>query len=304
MTHGPHVYCGNIFHVNFRMSLFDQMKLIELSLTLITLISNTNGQDWDVSVNPHITATLHSDVNIPCNFTYPPSEHTGNVQVYWKMPQKSKFHVRDRDLNAFIFHPNDTYVLSTYKGKTRLTGDISKGSCSLLIQDVTQDVRRIYLRISTGKNFYSFRKHTVSIHVSGLGIIPVSVIPDESITIMPEVTQMAKNPQTSTLLYVYIFVPIAAVLIIILFAGIIFHKKPKRHQSLTREESGYYINFSRPSSSQAKREASGKNQDSKQLSQPKDTDDPVYANVQYPTGCTGSVDQTDNIYVNANVSKL
>lgn len=175
------------------------MKLTELSLILIILISNTYGewvvlimpqwrffkfmswnininicksfvfitaQGWSINVMRHINATFHSDVTIPCNFTYSDNKYTGFLEVYWKIKDESESHSEDLDQNAFIFHPNQTYVLKAYKKRTNLTGDIHKGDCSLLIRNISHDVQGMYLRVKTEEK-YSFKHHKVNIYVSG-----------------------------------------------------------------------------------------------------------------------------------------
>ncbi|XP_071398972.1 uncharacterized protein [Centroberyx affinis] len=271
--------------------------LIELSLILI-LASDTNGQKYMINVRD-VNTPLHSDVTIPCNFTYKkPAENVHKLQVYWKISQRSKITTGDNDINAFIFHPNDTYVTEEYRGRTHLVGDINNQDCSLMIQNISHNVDRIYMRIATGNDFYNYKK-SVRITVSGPGGTSAPFTDEVSTTDPSELTKM---PRTS--IYIATSVPIAAVLIVIfVLCGVFYYRKRKRSQAVTREESGYYANFSRASSTQAKREKSTKNQDSKQVSQPKVIDEPVYINVQSATDQRGSLDQTDNVYANVDYLK-
>ncbi|XP_076016877.1 uncharacterized protein LOC143008828 isoform X2 [Genypterus blacodes] len=257
------------------MSPLDRMKLTELSLILIIFISNTDANKaWNVDVMSNINATLHSDVNVPCTFDH---SKNGSTEFYWKIVGNISHHTFDLDTNAFIFHPNDSYVLEEYRGKTFLTGNQKAGNCSLLIRNINHDVHKMYLRANHNSQMYSFKQAEVNIHVS--------------------------ETETSSFMFVKIFAPIAAVLLllIILVAGIIWHKKHQRVHPLTREASGYYVNFRR-SSLKDSREASTKHQD-EPLPQVKNMDEPVYENFEPPMCYTGGLDQTGNIYGNVDLSK-
>lgn len=126
------------------------------------------GQEWDVNVTRRINAELGSNVTIPCTFTYPTQYHTDKVQLYWKMPVKSTFKTYDKDPYAFVFHPNDTFVVEKYRGKTKLihSGEDRGRNCSLKIVNIMDSEPNIYLRI-IARNNYSFRAKPVSIIVSG-----------------------------------------------------------------------------------------------------------------------------------------
>lgn len=126
------------------------------------LILNT-GQDWYVDVKRRIFAKPGSDVTIPCVFTYPPRHQTDNVQVYWKIQETSHFAIKDNDVNAFVYHTNDTWVLERYRGKTRIIGNKDEGNCSLMIQDVNRNEQNLYLRVVAKNDQYSFYKKSVSI---------------------------------------------------------------------------------------------------------------------------------------------
>ncbi|XP_039661420.1 uncharacterized protein LOC120562047 isoform X2 [Perca fluviatilis] len=299
--------------VNLKVSFLDQMKLpglIDLSLIFI-LVSNSKGDDWSVSVDRIIHATLGSNVTIPCSFTYPLKYHTEKVQVHWKKSGvKHNLNIFDKDSNAFVFHPNDTFVLEKYRGKTKLTGNKTKGDCTLEIFNISEYVPNIYVRV-IAKNNYSFWKDTVTIHVSEPGGKPVSLKPDlksepspkyEATTNMAVVTTGGMTREAS--LYTAIFVPVAALLLIIVVAAVVFRIKKRRSQSFTREESGYYENVSRASSNQAKREESCIKQDNNTLSEVKAIDEPVYINIEaIPGQMDQRMDHTDNIYGNVDYEK-
>nr|XP_046255371.1 uncharacterized protein LOC124064726 isoform X2 [Scatophagus argus] len=169
-----------------------------------------------------------------------------------------------------------------------------------MIKDIQENEPNIYLRVIAKGDRYSFKKEFVSISV--LGATPVTLGTDinEISTPTSETTpNNTRQPETS---YVAIIVSVAVVLAIIFIIGIVFFIKHKRSKSFIRENSGYYANFSRPSSNQLNREVCGKKQDEK-LPEPKVIEDPIYMNTQAGPGQRDqSMDHTDNIYANVDYS--
>ncbi|XP_035528122.1 uncharacterized protein LOC118335793 [Morone saxatilis] len=278
--------------------------LINLCLIVI-LASLSKGQKWSINVPRHINATVGSHVTIPCTFTHPYAGNTPNVQVYWKtLSEKFKYKTNDKDDFAFIFHTNETFVIEKYRGKTMLIGDKDKGNCSLKIKDIRFNEPRIYVRVVANNTRFSFKREFTNITVPG-GMQDNS-LPITDITFTTEVTtiEMTKMTSTpSTQMYTAIFVPVAALLIIIFVGGIIFCIKHKRSKSFTREDSGYYANFRRTSSDQAKREGSYKKED-KKLPEPKAIDEPVYINMEAPPDqMDQSMDHTEGVYANVDYLK-
>ncbi|XP_034409174.1 uncharacterized protein LOC117745169 isoform X2 [Cyclopterus lumpus] len=274
------------------------MGLIDLTLILI-LVSYSKGQSWNISVPRYIPTTLGSNVTIGCTFTVPPKSRTESVQVYWKKPERSKFNTFDKDPNAYVFHPNDTFVLEKYRGKTKLIGNKSKGDCSLTIYNIKDNVPNIYVRVIAKGDNYSFKANFVSISVSGVPTIK-----------MPDIHQTIPTLQTSTIFsqdtipqrHMAIYGPIVAIVIFIVVVGIVFGIKHKRSKSLTREDSVYYANFSREN--KLKREVSCKKQENITLSKEKDIDDPVYINIEAPPSQMGqNTNHTENVYGNVDYSK-
>ncbi|XP_054478311.1 uncharacterized protein LOC129110154 [Anoplopoma fimbria] len=296
--------------VDLRMYSFDQMKLMDLiDLTLLLILaSNAKGESWNISVERQITLTLGSNVSIQCMFTVPDERRTKSVEVYWKKNERSNFNTFDNDHNAFVFHPNNTYVLEKYRGKTELIGNKSEGNCSLKIFNVMDNVQNIYVRVIAKGDNYSFKAHSVSIDVLGPGVSPGTRQPD-IITIRPTFKTTTMDPTMNTtqgatpLRQMAIAGPVVAILIIIFVIGIVFAIKHKRSESFTREGSGYYANFSR--ANKLKREAPCKEPENNKLSELKAIDEPVYINIEASPGqMDQSTDHTDSIYANVDYSKL
>ncbi|XP_034466491.1 uncharacterized protein LOC117776562 [Hippoglossus hippoglossus] len=271
--------------------------LIDLSLILI-LTSYSKGQDWTINVTQHYNATKNSTVTILCTFTYPKEYHTDAVQVYWKKPGRSSFNTGDKDTNQFVFHTNKTFVEEKYRGRTELIGKKNNGNCSLRIQNVMDNEQSLYMRIIANGQNYSFKREPVSISVSGVATVVLS-----QGTNPPLFTAATPRMHGNNLpMYAAIIVPLSFLLLVVVVgAAVCSHKKCKRSQSLTREESGYYANFSRASDDPAQREASCNIQQNKTFSEPNIIDEPIYVNTEV---LTGQMDEDDihNVYGNVDYS--
>ncbi|XP_034540682.1 uncharacterized protein LOC117813761 [Notolabrus celidotus] len=262
--------------------------LMEFTLILsLAFCSVGLGQnEWTITVNRSISARRGSDVTIHCTFTCPPVQCDNKAQVIWKKRQGKTFDGKVNDANEFVFHENKTFVLERYREKTELVN--KKGNkdkdCSLRIKNVTDSDGDIYVRLIAEKDQYSYYRDTVSIIVSNGN------------KTSPEDTANIPN-NLSLLMYTTIFVPVAALVIIVILVGTLCLIKHKRKQSFTREESGYYANFSRASSNNTKSEVSCKTIDN--LPEPNEVDDPVYVNTRGPLD---HMDHTNNIYGNIDYS--
>lgn len=125
------------------------------------LILNT-GQRWDVNVPHHIFAKPGSNVIIPCVLP-PPTFYTDDVQVYWKIREKSPLVINELDKNAFVYHTNENLVLERYRGKASVIGNKDKGNCTLVIRDLNHNETSLCLRVVAKGQPYSFFGKPVSI---------------------------------------------------------------------------------------------------------------------------------------------
>lgn len=98
-------------------------------------------------------------------FTYPPEFYTEDIQIHWKRLGKNTSDAEEK--KAFVFHPNDTFVHDTYRGKTKLIGNKDKGNCSLMIQDIKESKQNIYVSIYIKGEQHCFKENTVSISLPG-----------------------------------------------------------------------------------------------------------------------------------------
>uniref|UniRef100_A0A670IGZ4 Ig-like domain-containing protein n=1 Tax=Podarcis muralis TaxID=64176 RepID=A0A670IGZ4_PODMU len=94
-------------------------------------------------------------VHIPCNFTYPTSQYSGELYVYWIKNDRAGSYIGN------IWHPNagsvvassdkDQSIASFAGNRFQLTGNLSEGDCSFSINDVqNQDEGQYYFRIEKG----------------------------------------------------------------------------------------------------------------------------------------------------------
>ncbi|CAI5662716.1 uncharacterized protein LOC100707044 isoform X2 [Oreochromis niloticus] len=275
-------------------------------ISVLVLACNSKDTEWKINVERTITAQPGSTVTIHCNFSYPQEYHTNNVTVFWKMlsvKDPTKCSNKDKHKWAFVFNTNNDCVLEKYRGKTKLIGDQNKGNCSLQITNITHIEQAIYVRIDVQKDKYSFDKDLVSVSFSMNGTGASDPGTDSYMTHDPLPTETtitkANENDTSLATILSVAIPVAVlVVIILLVAGIFIFIKYKRSRSVTREDSGYYANFSRALSNPPKREVTCDTQ-AKKLPEGKAIDDPVYINVKAPTGhMAPNSSSADNIYAN------
>ncbi|XP_051921510.1 sialoadhesin-like [Hippocampus zosterae] len=275
-----------------------QQPLIELAIIILILAAHSKGETWGVKVNRSITAVKGQSVTVPCTFSYPPMYHTENLGLFWKLFQRSAFKTYDLDTNAFIYHPNSTFVVTRYQGKTSLIARKNGRSCTLKIKNLMDSKLVIYFRIVAKKSF-SFYNQSVMITTSGLDAMPGTfnpgiIFPTSAI---PKDSQSLSNRNMLQTICIAVFVPLAAV-VILLAAGLLLWKRHARSQSFGREGSGYYANFSRKSPNQATRKEMNNKHNDKKLPESKVIEEPVYINLQQATGQPDGRGGDHSIYEN------
>ncbi|XP_077432951.1 sialoadhesin-like [Vanacampus margaritifer] len=271
--------------------------LIEFAVILILAV-HSKGETWGLKVNRSITAVTGKSLTIPCTFSYPPEHHTENPELYWKLPQKSAFNTYDRDGNAFIFHPNVSFVVKRYQGKTSMMRGRNNRSCTLKIDKLMDSKLVVYLRLIAKNNNFSFYQQKVTISPPGLNAVlatfnPGMIFPTPSI---PSLPQHIMNRNLLQTIYIAIFVPLAAV--VILAAGFVMWKKRAKSQLFLRQGSGYYANFSRASPQQATSKENCNKQNNKKLPDRKVMEEPIYMNMQLAAGQTDTREGDQDIYEN------
>lgn len=274
---GPVASCFcTSFHNTMSPLMWIEMMLI------LSQASGTSGVDWKADYPKVVLTKMGEDVTIPCNVTYPPSPSKELVQAYWKRQGKIKLTINDNDKNEFLYHPINTFVIKSFQNRTNLTGNVTKGNCSLNIKGIEEgDMGNFYyLRIATGANNFSFINQLVSIQIS--------VFEDA----------------LSTTTYIATTVPVVAVLLVAVLGSVWFFKYRKRSRGVTKQESGYYANFTMTTpTTKPERVKTTKKKDDTQIPPPKVIDEPVYGNVQGPGDPMDSMDQMDSVYANVDHAK-
>ncbi|XP_053743366.1 uncharacterized protein LOC128771722 isoform X2 [Synchiropus splendidus] len=252
------------------------MKLFGLCLVLMLA---SEGHLWSINVTRRIQAQLGLSVVVPCTFTVPPE--STDIKLFWKKSKtKNHFPHKDMDRNAFVYHPNNSFVMPKYRGKTSLLGQ--GNNCSLKIQNIQEIEPSIYLRITTKQDNYSFIKNNVFISIQGQAV--------PSVTLNP-------GTQTPTHTYVTIVVPLVAILLLAGVAGFLVYTRCGSLRKVRVQESLRYANFHRKDAHEdCKNETLKSDKDPPAM---KNLDEPVYVNYSnQATHMAPKEEHTDHIYAN------
>ncbi|KAM6967361.1 myelin-associated glycoprotein [Aplochiton taeniatus] len=129
------------------------MWCLELFLPLLLIIKDVDSQ-WNVWVPRDISAMTNSCVVIPCTFMYPASirPYRGIHGIwYFGQPYPQLF-------PPVVFKSRTDIVHESYKGRTKLLGDLYQRNCTLLINNIgTEHSGRYYFRADLGgANIYTY----------------------------------------------------------------------------------------------------------------------------------------------------
>ncbi|XP_012986619.1 myelin-associated glycoprotein isoform X2 [Esox lucius] len=126
---------------------------LELLIPLLLIIKDVSGQ-WNVWVPRDISAMTNSCVVIPCTFMYPSGirPYRGIHGIwYFGQPYPQLF-------PPVVFKSRTDIVHESYKGRTKLLGDLHQKNCTLLISNIgTEHSGRYYFRADLGgANIYTY----------------------------------------------------------------------------------------------------------------------------------------------------
>ncbi|XP_029928365.1 myelin-associated glycoprotein-like isoform X1 [Myripristis murdjan] len=130
------------------------------------------GNKWKVTLPSRLSALTGSCLVVPCSFTHPSSHtpHSASWYLYSKMPSRYPLVYSSTRPEAVEAH---------FRGRTKLLGNVTHGTCTLLITEVTaqHNGEAIYPWIdNVGFKFY----HTVvTLDVSETAAKPVMTISGE-----------------------------------------------------------------------------------------------------------------------------
>ncbi|GAA6088847.1 myelin-associated glycoprotein isoform X1 [Tachysurus ichikawai] len=133
------------------------MKSLELLLPLLLLVRDLHAQ-WNVWMPRDMSAMTNSCVVIPCTFMYPsvvrPYRGTHGIW-YFGQPYPQLF-------PPVVFKSRTDIVHESYKGRSKLLGDLSQKNCTLQISNLgVEHAGRYYFRADLGgANIYTFPDFT------------------------------------------------------------------------------------------------------------------------------------------------
>ncbi|XP_076831924.1 myelin-associated glycoprotein isoform X2 [Brachyhypopomus gauderio] len=155
------------------------MKCLELLFVLLLSVRDICAQ-WNVWMPRDISAMTNSCVVIPCTFMYPASvrPYRGTHGIwYFGQPYPQLF-------PPVVFKSRTEIVHESYKGRTRLLGDLMQKNCTLQISNVgVEHSGRYYFRADLGgANIYTYPDFSELKVLDRPNIdVPEEIISDESL---------------------------------------------------------------------------------------------------------------------------
>ncbi|XP_072317435.1 myelin-associated glycoprotein-like [Eucyclogobius newberryi] len=140
--------------------------LLKLCLLIGVLSAPVYGVEWKATVAKQMDALVSSCVVVPCFFSHP-KENLPTARL------RGKWH-RTKEKDQLIYFEDNTRVLESFRGRTRLLGELGKGNCSLEITDIkSHDNGPFCFRIELARtetdteteDKYSFEDDCVTMHM-------------------------------------------------------------------------------------------------------------------------------------------
>uniref|UniRef100_UPI00398F14F8 myelin-associated glycoprotein-like n=1 Tax=Pristiophorus japonicus TaxID=55135 RepID=UPI00398F14F8 len=156
--------------------------MIKKSYFLLSLLQAVLSQEWEFDTPRDMTAQEGLCVRIPCNYSYPSRlANQPRVGIWYNNEERTfssvAFHSKDRDPE-----------LPRFRDRTRLSGDLKDGDCSLIINDITQeDAGPYYFRIEFANSdkfsYYPVTQLHVSDFTDNPTIFPAEIIAGKRVDI-------------------------------------------------------------------------------------------------------------------------
>ncbi|XP_032415295.1 myelin-associated glycoprotein-like isoform X1 [Xiphophorus hellerii] len=106
----------------------DHERKIMMCLVLAVICSSVLGDEWTADVVKSIDALVGSCVVLPCTVSHPGTYlSTSRLRGIWHRKDKS---------NEIFYHEDSTQILDSFKGRTRLLGNLGQNNCTLEIVQV------------------------------------------------------------------------------------------------------------------------------------------------------------------------
>ncbi|XP_041037180.1 myeloid cell surface antigen CD33-like [Carcharodon carcharias] len=134
--------------------------MIGKSYFLLSLLQVGLSREQKINTPGEVTAQEGSCVQIPCHHSY--SSHLKNQS------QDGVWFNKKGGRSSVAFHSKDhSHELPRFRHRTRLSGDLKDGDCSLIINNITwEDAGPYYFRIRSGNNKSSKYSAVTQLHVS------------------------------------------------------------------------------------------------------------------------------------------
>ncbi|XP_072547726.1 myelin-associated glycoprotein-like [Salminus brasiliensis] len=133
-----------------------QARFLFCWLCLQVIFATVFSEDWEVEVVPKIDALVSSCVVLPCTFKYP-----GEQLPYSRL--RGIWH--KKEMHDIIYHEDKTLIVDSFKGRTKLLGDLGQKNCTLEIDKVKDHDNGPFCFRAEIPNYnkFSFVKNCVSL---------------------------------------------------------------------------------------------------------------------------------------------
>nr|XP_055053143.1 myelin-associated glycoprotein-like isoform X2 [Misgurnus anguillicaudatus] len=141
------------------------------AFVLFLRASSAGVDSWDAEIPKSVVGLSGSCVVIPCKFNYPSDGRTHNefTGVWYK------------DASDVIYHKETSKIISKFKGRTTLLGDLHHKNCTLKINSLHPSDAGPYMFRIEIKDFnkYSYQDNKVSITVKDSPEQPIISVDDQ-----------------------------------------------------------------------------------------------------------------------------
>ncbi|XP_066497987.1 uncharacterized protein [Hoplias malabaricus] len=268
------------------------------------------NENWSVIITQRVLNVAESsNVTINCKVKYPlPQKEKMNIQGFWKALHKGEMSIDSADKRNFIFHHNESFMLKSFRKRTKLIGNVLENNCSLSIINIQRnDTGQYYFRIKTGADNYSFLKDIVTIKLTNdttLVTTNKSTFPDTGSTMIPVSTEASttQDPDSKSMtISISVAVCLVLLVAVIVTVLIILLRRRKRKRIPVSPVTNYYENCQFPgilTSSHIEPKSTEKEEKVCEAP-PTPEDEAVYANVQAGSFVKSSFSEpVENIYSN------
>ncbi|XP_067874825.1 myelin-associated glycoprotein-like [Heterodontus francisci] len=134
------------------------MKIVKFLSAILLFSEVVQNSRWAVKIPGKVSALKGSCVEISCTFNHPANGHSPQIRWLKGSPEPG----------IIVYDSRNADIVDTkYKGRTELTGDLSKKQCSLLINDIRKsDEGDYYLALSLTNSQNTTDRYTASTPVS------------------------------------------------------------------------------------------------------------------------------------------